>query len=471
MIKQPNLDKFVWAIFPCILLVNFILLINTKFTLWPEIMVYPYLLNNGFTLYRDLINPYPPAVTYLFAFLFKQFDYSVNSFQLFTWLIVVLINSAVYLVSLKSFGNKKGAVLSMAFFAFFSILFGVNGLWFDLIQTPLIILSVYFFAKFVKERNQSNLDNAFLFAMLTVFVKQQAFWLVIFYVLAVSYFYQKQAKHILVRIPKTILLGAVIAIAHTLIFYKLDTLSDFVRWVIFFPIRASSQEGYFSPPTAKQFLVVLCTLLVFVPTIFNGKKLEKTILLCALTLLLFAYPRFDYFHLIPSLSILAIIFGKNLTFFKKANWNIKATSVIGLAFIFLATVRFVGLNWQKEVRFFESDIIASATLLAISVPHGEKIYIQNGPDQLLPLSRALPPKPWADEFPWYLENNNMQERVIYGLKDDKPTFIVYKPYDIEEKYALGSYQPEKISNYLNKNYSSYFQMSDTLWLKKRNNDL
>lgn len=464
-------NKIAWALLPSILLVSLILLANTKFTLWPEMMVYPYLLNNGFVLYKDLINPYPPVLTYLFAFLFKQFNYSVNSFQLFTWLVILLINLEVYFVSFKSFGNKTGAILSMAFFAFFSILFGVNGLWFDLIQTPFIIVSVYFFAKAIKESVKNNLDNAFLFATLSIFIKQQAFWLILFYVLTIIFVYKKRAITALFMLPKTILFSLTVASAHLLLFHKLSTLPDFVNWVLIYPFKASSQEGYLFPPTIRQIFVIFCTFLIFIPTVLSGGKVEKIIMLCSLLLLVFSYPRFDYFHLIPALSVLAVLFGKNLILMSKAKLSIKGVSMIALLVVFLATLRFLNLSWHKEVRFFESDILASATLLSMTIPFDETVYIQNGPDQLLPLANKLPPKPWADEFPWYLENNDLQNRIVQTLEAKPPTFTVFKPYDNNGKYILGSYQPQKINDHLGKNYSNYYQMSDTIWLLKRNRDL
>src|SRR3989344_1901426 len=75
-----------------ILLVHLLLLINTKFTLWPEMVVYPYLLNNGFILYRDIINPYPPLFTGFLTIFARIFGYSPLFYQILTWVVILLID-------------------------------------------------------------------------------------------------------------------------------------------------------------------------------------------------------------------------------------------------------------------------------------------------------------------------------------------------------------------------------------------
>ncbi len=100
-------------------------------------------------------------------------------------------------------------------------------------------------------------------------------------------------------------------------------------------------------------------------------------------------------------------------------------------------------------------------------PANGPVYIQNGPDQLLPLAAVLPTRPWAIQFPWYLEIGKTQERILTGITSQYPQFIVYKPYDIGPKYAVGTYRPSKIANYLDSHYKNLIQISDTLWLKKR----
>ena len=130
-----------WLI--AIVFFHLILLTSTTFTLWPEMAVYPYLMNNGFLLYKDIINPYPPYLSLFLSFFTKTFGYLPISFEILTLLFIFTIDYLIYTFSRKIFQSKSAAIINTAFFALFSIPFGINGLWFDLIQTPFILISVY----------------------------------------------------------------------------------------------------------------------------------------------------------------------------------------------------------------------------------------------------------------------------------------------------------------------------------------
>src|SRR3990167_5483620 len=165
-----------------LLLVHLLLLINTQFTLWPEMVVYPYLLNNNFLLYQDIINPYPPILTWFLAIFAKIFGYLPSPYQILTWVIILIIDFSIYIISQKIFKNKLFALSSVAFFAVLSIPFGVNGLWFDLVQTPFILWALYFFYKFLNAKAKNilkyNFFISFLLVTIAFFIKQQVFWVV-----------------------------------------------------------------------------------------------------------------------------------------------------------------------------------------------------------------------------------------------------------------------------------------------------
>src|SRR3989344_8051514 len=174
-----------------LLLVHLLLLINTQFTLWPEMVVYPYLINNGFLLYRDIINPYPPLFSWFLAFFAKIFGYVPSPYQILTWVVILIIDLSIYTITKKLFKRRSYQLTSTLFFIIVSIPFGVNGLWFDLVQTPLILWSLYFFYKFLNVKNNKFVKYNFFisFQLLTIsfFIKQQVLWVVMpFLVFALS---------------------------------------------------------------------------------------------------------------------------------------------------------------------------------------------------------------------------------------------------------------------------------------------
>lgn len=451
-----------FLVFPLILALHILLLTNTKFTLWPEMVVYPYLVNNGFNLYTDIINPYPPFFLGILAAFARIFGYQPFPYQILAWSTVLATDLVIYLTSKKLFGSTQ-ALISTAFFAVLSIPFGANGLWFDLIQTPLIVMSAYFFYQFLKTaKSFKQLFFSVFFLTIAFFIKQQVIWLIPIYAyfIFLTKIKLKYAHIIALAVPFLFLL-----LFQILAFSIKGTLMPYLYWTFYFPfIKASSMPGYVLLPTLRQITPVVSLLILFLPTLLS-KETNKLIPAQAFALVLFAYPRFDYFHLIPALGILAIIFGQNLQAFFKTAFLAKTLCLLAIVLLFVQTSRYLINNWTKEIRFFESDIYRTADFLKRATTRDQTIYIQNGPDQLLPLSDRLPPKPWADEFPWYLEITGMQDKIVEALKRDNPKITVSKPYESGDRFKIGAYKPDKIVQFIDENYFEFFQISDTLWLK------
>ena len=452
------------------LLVHLLLLINTRFTLWPEMVVYPYLLNNNFQLYRDIINPYPPILTWFLAIFAKFFGYLPPPYQILTWVIILIIDLSIYIISQKVFKNKLFALSSVAFFAVLSIPFGVNGLWFDLVQTPFILWALYFFYKFLNAKAKNilkyNFFISFLLVTIAFFIKQQVFWVALLFVaFGLSKYRFDVLKFLKNHYQASLPLG-VLFIFHVLYFFVQGTLANFAFWVFYFPaFLASKMPGYVLLPSAKQMLVVLALFVLLVPTMV--RKSQILFLVTPAVLILFAYPRFDYFHIIPALAAIAIFFGPNFEHLKKSTVTIKVVFLLTLIFLCLFTFRYFQNHWHKEIRFFEQEVLKNARVMDLIVKENETVYLQNAPDQLLPLSGTVPSKPWADDFPWYLEVQNLQNKVTDSLEKNKPRYIIFQPYLEGKKYELGSYRPDDIADYIDNNYVNFAQIDYDLYLKAR----
>ncbi|KKR58851.1 MAG: hypothetical protein UU05_C0001G0027 [Candidatus Curtissbacteria bacterium GW2011_GWA1_40_47] len=453
---------------PLLLLIHFVLLINTRFTLWPEMVVYPYLVNNGFMLYRDIINPYPPFLSYSLAIFAKIFGYQPLPYQILTWFLIIITDLLTFLLAQKIF-TKSTAYFSLIFFIILSIPFGVNGLWFDLVQTPLVLLSVYFFYKFMNNpKSRKSLFFSVFSLTIAIFTKQQVIWLSLWFLAILIYKFGKKTKDIFIKNPY-IFAPFICMFLTLIIFFRQQGLTDdFLYWIFIFPFfKASRMPWYLLLPTVHQILTILALFFLFTPILFNNRFKTTLIVLTGFVLVLFAYPRFDYFHLIPSLTVLSLTFPDNLKSLKKTKLAIRSIFTLSLIFLIVFTIRYLKNNWTQEVRFFEKDIAGAALTLSKNTNPGDSIYIQNGPDQILALSGRLPPKPWADEFPWYLEIPDLQKKVIDGIEKQNSKFIIFKPYDVGPRYELGVYRPREIADYLDANYKNLVQISDTLWFKVR----
>ncbi len=466
MILIKSIYKFKEIFLLPLVLLHLILLINTKFTLWPEMVVYPYLANNGFRLYQDIINPYPPAFLLFLNIFGKFFGYFPLPFQLLTWVIIVLCDFSIYITVLKITKNYYNAALASLFFVIFSVPFGINGLWFDLVQTPFLIFSIYYFYKYLNFKKIIDFQKSFYLVVISFFIKQQVLWIVIFYL---AFIIVKEKARIF-KIAKDLLypfgLFCFLLLIQFAYFYKLGTLKDFIFWTIYQPlILGSSLPGYVLLPSIKQILIALIPLLFAWSMNLFSKPKNLILMILPVPLILFAFPRFDYFHLISYLAGVSLVIGVTFKFSK--NSQIKQLFIpLGLAaLLIIFSVHFFKSNWQQPVRFFERDTLSAAAFLDTVTTKDSLIYIQNGPDQLLPLADRLPPKPWAIQFPWYMEIGDLQSRTVASIRNKNPQFVVFKPYDQKAKYDLGSYRPTLIASYLDENYQNLIQINSTLWLR------
>ena len=397
------------VLLPLVLLTHLIILFFSRFTLWPEMVVYPFLLNNGFLLYKDIINPYPPFLSGFLTTFSRVFGYNPLPYQILTWAIILIIDIIIFTITKKIFQKTSHALMSTLFFIILSIPFSINGLWFDLVQTPITLIAFYYFYKFIVSKKQDGDDLFFSIFFLTIafFIKQQVLWLLFWFLIVLIFkFGKKISKIFLARIPYLIMPFLILLLIQLVLFWQKGLLADFLYWTYYFPfVQASKMPGYILLPTIRQIATLIFSFLLFVPIIFKRKFEINLIIITAAILILFAYPRFDYFHLIPSLSILSLAAAQNFKLFFKSNKPVQIIFIASFLFLSVFTIRYITKNWTKEVRFFEKDIFQTASILEKITTPQDSVYIQNGPDQLLPLTQRTPPKPWADEFPWYLELN------------------------------------------------------------------
>jgi hypothetical protein len=64
-----------------------------------------------------------------------------------------------------------------------------------------------------------------------------------------------------------------------------------------------------------------------------------------------------------------------------------------------------------------------------------------------------------DNFGWYLEMPGAQEKVINGMKMEKPTEVYISPAQVGQWFELGSYQPQQVMKYIYTNYNKVQTLS------------
>jgi len=465
--KRPNF------LVPLILLIHFILLINLRFTAWPEMILWPYFILKGLLPYRDIAMAHNPLLIFDLAIFYKIFGISLFNLKIYTWVLILLTDLLIYWVAKKITKREKVALLSLAFYVLWQPFFEGNGVWFDLVLAPLALLIFYFLWN--KEFFWSG-----IFSGLAVLVKQTAFWFIL--PIGFTFWFLKNLKF---KSIKKFLTGLTVPLVIFLVYLiKVGIFQDFYFWAIRFGIGYLPRApGQFQLPTLKQFLALGVPYAFIIPAIwFLIKKVkiqEKGQILILLVWCFFAslgiFPRWGYLHFQPFLPFLAIISGILISYFRAcektsfAYINISYKRLYWAAYLVLIIlgtiylqVRFYRLNWQKADRFFEEETLEAAVWLKENTYPGEKIFILNSWDHLYALTNTLPANsPWVPTLPWYMEYPGIQEEIVADLEKEKPKLVVFEPY--REK-GLGSYRPEKIDKFLRENYLNTKIIAGRFWI-------
>src|SRR3989339_362176 len=111
------------------MIVHWWLLTNLRYTVWPEMMSYPYLFNQGFRLYSDFIYPYTPLLTWLLSGLYKIFGYKLAVVQTFSWSLVLVNDVLIYLMVRRLIKKEWPAFFSVLVYVFLQPFSEGNMVW------------------------------------------------------------------------------------------------------------------------------------------------------------------------------------------------------------------------------------------------------------------------------------------------------------------------------------------------------
>jgi hypothetical protein len=443
-------------IFIVLILFHFIILKILQFTAWPEMLSYPYLFSNGFSIYKDIALPYQPLLTILLTGFYKVLGFNLFSLQVITYLFIFISDILIFVVSRKILGKAIVSILPLTIYILVQPLAEGNMLWFDLATVPFILAAIYCYLTL----KSSKLFWMGFFLILAFLIKQQV-GVVIMFVLLYLLIYERSIRNIL-----TFFSGMLLPVIFTLIFISLTSnFEDYFFWTVIVPIHWYPRfPGYVNIPSFKE-AVTLSAL--FLPSFWlclvkTKEKFVKLLLFIFVALFMVAFPRFELFRMQPALAVFTILF----LYAVKLNISRKvlfAVTFIGVLFLVKGNLNNVFLppRFYGEEEFREVEMINRNSAL------NEKVYLLGINSTGYVLTNHLPTKPWVDNYIWYMEIDGIQEKVIEGFEKDKPQVIFWKTPKPGNWYDLGTYQPEKITRYIKTNYQEASREGDIqIW--KRN---
>jgi 4-amino-4-deoxy-L-arabinose transferase-like glycosyltransferase len=427
------------------LLLHLFLLISLKFTAWPEMTLWPYLITKGWLPYKDIAIAHTPLLLVDLTILYKLFGVGLWQLKIYTWLLILLTDVSLFWVA-REIWNRKTALLSLVFFIPFQLFYEGNGLWFDLALAPLALIVFYLIKK-------KDYLWAGIFWALAFLTKQTAFWFLIPIGLMFLQGISLQKLQKLIKISKKFALGTLgtflIAI---LIIWMFGFLKDFYYWTFEFGIGILPKaQGQINLPTLRQLAISFFpfSILALLPFVQKRKEsIQLSTWVIAGTL--GAFPRWELFHFQPALPFLAIAGGLVLSQINKLKPIIKILLAGYVVLSIFLVSKFYSREWGRETRFFESEVNKIAAYIEDNTEQNDEIYVLNAWDSVYAWSDTLPAvRPWVPHLPWYMRVPGIQEDIVSGLDIVRPKLIVQGEYS---ETGLGSYRPELIDEFIKDNY-------------------
>lgn len=450
--------------------VHLFFLVNLRFTAWPEMFSYAYLKNSGFLLYKDIIHPYPPLLTLVLSYVYRVFGYSLIVLQTVSWLTILASSVLVFLTSQKITKNENIALFTLGIYVLLQPFLEGDMLWFDIAIVLPILAGAFFALRWIdKDSNQKlNIFLVGLFFGIASLIKQTAgiFWIAFFVFLVFRKAKKLEFFHLLAGpiILWGIFLGRII---------QENQLIDFWNWTIFYPLfKWSDFPGYVQMELSPRELVTLGVFLIPVILYILWQRRVKDTEFWLLIIFLIAgliaiYPRFSFFHFQPSLVFFVIIYGYVLS---KLNLKWKVLFLISFFALLYPLVYKPAFEteWGKETRFYGREEKETAHLIKSKIGDSRNIYLLGLPSQFYLLTGTIPPKPWTDNFGWYLEIPGVQENVVKRWEANPPDFVFWRTPSPGNWFDLGTYQPQKIVSWIEENYTKSEEVSSGIWLWIKN---
>lgn len=454
-------------LFVAILLgIHLFLLLNLRFTAWPEMFSYAYLKNNSFLLYKDIIHPYPPLLTVVLSYIYKLFGYDLIVLQTVSWLTILASGVLVFLISQKITKSENIALFTLGIYVLLQPFLEGNMLWFDIAIVLPVLAGAFFALRWIDKEDDQGL-NIFLtglFFGIASLIKQTAgiFWVAFFVFLVFRKAKRKEFFHLLAGsiLVWGIFLGRII---------QENQLVEFWDWTIFYPLfRWGDFPGYVQMALSLKETTTLAIFLAPVILYVLWKRAVRDKKFWLLILFLIAglaaiYPRFSYFHFQSSLVFFVLIYGyivKGLSFRQKV-LGILATFLFLFPLIYKPAFT---LEWRREPRFYGEEEQEFANLLKTRVGDKKNVFLFGIPSQFYSMTGTLPPKPWTDNFGWYLEIPGVQENVVKRWEASPPDFVFWRSTSSGNWFDLGTYQPQKIVQWIRENYTRKEEVAPGVWL-------
>lgn len=412
------------------LLIQLLLLLNIQFTVWPEFILFPYLVNNGLKPYSEVIDQHTPGFV-LSPVNFASFNIdSIGEFKLIFIFISLTQTLLLYKFS-KDFLNNGIEKYVVILHAVIQPLFTTGKIWYESFVTLFLSFCLFFLSR-------NNFFISGLSAGIMTLWKQTGVFLVIpIYLYLVKYNKQSGKKFIIGYIFPLVVWAVYL--------HKNNLVGDFFTWAIKFNFIYPSM-AHLSVPKS----VLLLLVFISFPLLINSlRKFEfKLAIFTGLYLFSFigVFVRFDYFHLQIITPGLVIIIGMFLKY---------QSTFVKISYLFLILFFIGKLSWvippsSVTNSYFDHTTMKVSNWIKSHTSPKEEIFLLGAQPHIYKLSDTLPPgKYFTYHLPWYMKF--LEDKQLSILEANSPKFIVIDSTAEVDGININKYA-EKLVTHVLKNY-------------------
>ena len=394
-----------------------LLILTTKFTFWPEIVTFSWMVNKGMIPYRDFFDHHGFLMYYLLS---PLMDNGFILLKIF-YLLIQSLNLFFVLLILRKASNRLGLVMGGILYVFIGYFVSENVLWYEIVITTFLLGSYYL----MNRENNINLLNFIIGIMITLasFIKPTAG----IFIIPVIFF--RKSIIPLVIYMLSWLWVFVIYFSNKGSLNLLDNLFFFNHY-----FATNYRNSYYSD--WKFHVSVILIILFCVFAYWKKGKIKE--ILKPLSFILFSAVFFFYlynkWHLLPLMSFFVILIGQilNLKHFKFRNLFVALLVayclILGRKTAMQQNILNKTTPWQDNKR--NSEIIG---YLKQNKLEKERLYVFGNQGELYYLLGQIPPTYFVLQFPLLSKYYpGMENRIVKEMeKNNVRTVIVTLPKDKE----------------------------------------
>ncbi|MEJ5248688.1 MAG: hypothetical protein WHS90_13020 [Caldilinea sp.] len=449
----------------------------------PRMVLQPWLLNQGFIPYLHIADEHSPLLPHLLAWVQSLVgNDGILALRLAhgttLTLLFVLVSSWLWM----RYGIWAAAA-GVAFFWAFAVRFGLTTFWYNLALAPVFFGFFLSLSAFSLERRHlwRVAFSGALVGIGLLFKQQAAILVPVFLIWLGLIFWRLQGdRRSVLRALFLFLTGITTPVLSYIAFYLAigGNLAALVEWTVLFNLTSGYARLGFLLPTHFDMLAIWPAFLLVVPFVASlamsdffsaqERRLRLWLLICALSSLIFLYPRYSPPHWAAAFGFVAAMSAIVSADIVRASaaapssaarlFRTFAASLLvfwGIYGAFLSWPGMVGAGQPRLLKFDDPRELAELLKPALP-PESTLVFVPDNEavSNAYYVLQRTPPRFWMMHYPWFMQPH-IRERWLAELDKHPPDFVVW----IDDLQDLSSTGPE-IRPFL---FDRYVETSSFVW--------